>query len=574
MKACQVVPDIPSFAVDDGFTYLVPEGLDVAVGSRVRVRVSGRRRKGFVTAVFDPPAGRKLIPIDGLSGTVPGFDERHLETLRWAASHYVAPLSTLLKRTMPPNVSRGDPAPGDVAPPQAARFQVVVSDATTHADRLVPIIADAVGRRAGIMVVAPTVVEVARIAATLEEDFGDMVVTATSSSPARDATRSWTRAATDPPVVLVGTREICLWPVRALHAIVVVEDSRRVMKSPATPTIGVREVAVRRARAEGLTVTFLTPMPSPETLALEPVLDRPSGRWWPPVEVADRNEEPPGGGLLLERTRAALLANLREGGSAFVLVPARGYAPAFRCIACGELRRCPGCGAAATRAGECRRCDRQLGPCTACGGDRFQALGAGIGSVRDAIARFAGDAVGVAGEDGPITVGSERDMVDHPAVDLAVAVDLDGASHAPTYRASEDALRLHVRLAHLVGKGRGKRLLVQTARPDQPVVTALLSGNADPFLERLIRERRRAAFPPFGQLIALETTDTPQVRSDVDEIIRPLATVHGPALRHGRVRWLLQGRDLDRARLALRNVVGAWRDRGIRVRVDVDPIDL
>ena len=49
---CQVVPDIASFAVDDGFTYRVPENLAVTVGSRVRIRVGGRRMRGFVTAVF------------------------------------------------------------------------------------------------------------------------------------------------------------------------------------------------------------------------------------------------------------------------------------------------------------------------------------------------------------------------------------------------------------------------------------------------------------------------------------------------------------------------------------------
>jgi hypothetical protein len=52
------------------------------------------------------------------------------------------------------------------------------------------------------------------------------------------------------------------------------------------------------------------------------------------------------------------------------------------------------------------------------------------------------------------------------------------------------------------------------------------------------------------------------------------AQVLGPADHRGRMRWLLQGSDLTSARVAVRSVVGRWRDGGARVRVDADPIDL
>jgi hypothetical protein len=52
------------------------------------------------------------------------------------------------------------------------------------------------------------------------------------------------------------------------------------------------------------------------------------------------------------------------------------------------------------------------------------------------------------------------------------------------------------------------------------------------------------------------------------------ADVHGPSERGGRARWLLQGRDLQGPRLMLRRLVQDWRDAGMRVRVDADPIDL
>jgi hypothetical protein len=40
------------------------------------------------------------------------------------------------------------------------------------------------------------------------------------------------------------------------------------------------------------------------------------------------------------------------------------------------------------------------------------------------------------------------------------------------------------------------------------------------------------------------------------------------------MRWLIQGKNLDPARLALRPVLSTLRNKGAKVRVDVDPIDL
>lgn len=574
MRACQVVPDIPSFAVDDGFAYVVPDDMDVTVGSRVRIRVSGRRMKGFVTAVFDAPPGRKLLPVDGLSGTIPGYDTVGLTTLRWAASHYVSPLSVILKRTVPPNVPRGVRPDSDPQRSSTPSFTVIVSGAHQHASHITSIVDTSLAAGDNVMIIVPTIAEVEQLAGDLAMHASGTIVTATSGTPARDATSAWVRAATETHTVLIGTREIMLWPVRRLGRVIVVEDARRVMKSPATPTLGVREVIIHRAGAEGFDVTFLTPVASLETLRIGANVVVPKGRNWPLVEVADRGEEPPSRSVLLERTRTAIVTNLKRGGTAFILVPMRGYAPAFRCTHCGEVRRCVTCGTAATRKGNCRRCDSPLGGCATCGRVRFEPLGAGIGSVRDAVARSVGDAVGSREENKPITVGSERDIIGHRAVDLAISIDIDGLAHAPNYRAAEDALRLHVRVAHLVHRGRGNRLLVQTAMPDQPILDALRSGKPDGFLSDLLSARRRSGFPPYGELIALEIDTTLDAREEVAKSLDSVATVLGPASLGDRSRWLIQGRDLTEARIRLRRLVGSLRDRGARVRIDVDPIDL
>ncbi|MCB1246389.1 MAG: hypothetical protein KDB69_03905, partial [Acidimicrobiia bacterium] len=284
--ACQVVPDIPTFAVDDGFTYAIPEGMTVSVGSIVRVRVSGRRRRGFVTAIFPRPDGRRLLDVDGVSGSAPTFDEHLLESARRVAEHYVAPLSNVLGRTVPPNVprrSRRSTAP--VRSTEPGPVMVTGSWAPHHRA-----VMDALERSGPRPIVVPTDVEAQALAdalATAEEPVG-RVLTASSAQSNAATTAAWVSASQDTDTVMVGTRETMLWASAAKRGWIVVEDGRRVMKSPATPTLQVRDVLLERLRNEGGTLDVIGPVPTLEVMAVADVTTIPPGRSWSPVEIVDR----------------------------------------------------------------------------------------------------------------------------------------------------------------------------------------------------------------------------------------------------------------------------------------------
>ncbi len=569
LASCQVVPDIPSFAVDDGFRYRVPADMAVSVGSRVRVRVGGRRVRGYVTEVFDEVGERPLLDLDGVVGTLPSFDRRMLDLLRWCAKHYVGPLSVICNRTVPPNVprSRAEPAAPVIGLTSVAEYRV---GPAPYGGAVAEVIGNA--PHGSVMVIAPSVEEVEGIAEVVERT-GRKVVVAHSSLAGTDATLAWTASATRNDIVLVGTREIALWPMPAMAHLVVVEDSRRVMRSPSTPTLGSREIAWERASRLGLPLTFIGPFPSLEVIHRGVVVRAPQGRSWPLVEVMDRNDEPPSASVLLDATRSAITGVARSGGGAFILVPRRGYAAAYRCSACGQLRTCTVCAATVTQP-ECARCATPSPACTKCSSTTWRPLGAGVGVVIDDLKRSVGDAVGSASDNRPIVVGTERDLIGRHGNQLAVAVDVDGSALAPNYRAAEDALRTMVRLANTVARGRGQRCIVQTSDPGQPVVETLRSGHFDTFVRASLAARRRSGFPPSGELIALEISSSDDPGPAVSAAIAGKARMHGPATMDDRLRWLLTAPDLDDARVSLRALVGTLRDRGARVRIDVDPFDL
>ncbi len=586
--ACQVVPEIPSFAVDDGFAYLIPDGMPVVVGSKVRVRVSGRRLAGYVTATFPAPTDRNLLDVDSVTGTAPVFDKALLDVCRWTAVHYIAPLSAVLKRTSPPNappllVSVGDSAldgyRAESQEPLANGVGAIpdiiytVSAAPHH--EAVQRALDRNGRDAARAIVVPSAAEALSLSEYLGLQYPGRVWTATSSMAAKDVTASWAAASQDPSTILVGTREIALWKLAGGGRWVIVEEGRRVMKSPSTPTLHVREIVAQRQRVEHASLAMIGPVPTLEAIAMGAHVDHPPGRSWPAVEVSDRSEDPPGPSLVTRRTQQALSIMVASRTPSFVLVNARGYAPAFLCTQCSGVRRCEVCENVASDDTTCRRCGAKLGPCPDCGQQRFAPIGAGIGRVVSEIASFAGDGVvGTASDDALITVGSERDLIDGGSVGLAVVVDADGMAGAPHYRANEDALRLLVRTAQKVRRGVGNRMIVQTGPNASRVVEALVAGRSDRFVTDEAAIRKSASFPPYGELIAVEVDQY----DGADEVLRgalgDTATVLGPAQMKDRERWLIQGESLERARIVLRTAVGLLRARGAKVRVDADPIDL
>ena len=606
-----MVPDLPTFAFDQGFAYRVPPALieQVAVGSMVRVPLAGRRVRGYVIGLEEvgrDPGPANLKDVRSVSSAIPVYTKAMLPSLRWAAGHYVAPLAGILARTGPPNLPKR-PLPVDLPSVPSAHGpvpEVAEAAAVGGPGRTVQLLAGTgwaqlirgminapMRAERSVLIVAPSAMEAADLADRLQADFGCRVVRVADQDDAT-VTAAWSQAATRGGLVVVGTLRVGWWPVRDLSMIVLVEDGRRGMKERQTPTVAARALARVRSAAEDLQLVLVGRIPTVHTLHEGVSITRVPGRLWAPVEIVDRADDPPGGGLLSSRVRVAVASTLRRGGRVFVFTHRRGYAPAARCTGCRRLRRCPDCGARPDHRATCPRCEAALGACGSCGGTRFEPLGAAVGRVTEELRRVVGEAVGEVASGSPVTVGTERDLIATPPVDLAVVVDADGLVMGTNYRAAEDALAILARTAATVRQGRG-RMMLQTAESLHPVYTALRRGDPLPFLEDELAARRRLSLPPTGEVLVMEVegADDPSaldlvlggavsdeallgwIRAclpDIDLVFTG-ANVYGPALEAGRIRWMIQGDDLRNVKDRLRPAVGSLRDQGFSVRVDVDP---
>jgi primosomal protein N' (replication factor Y) len=506
-----------------------------------------------------------------------------LGSLRWVATHYVAPLSTVLSRCAPPNIPRAKPKAAlsevdvPIGPLTAWGERQMRSGRTRpgyvlSADPL-PETLSAVGpilaSGRNVVVTAPTVVEVADVAERLRRALGKRVLTATSHDSAAVRTAAWTKLARGTGSLVIGTREVAFWGANDLGLALVLDEGRRGYKSPQTPTYSVRDVLRRRSTIERFPLLLTGAVPTSEAVAAGPEMIRARRRIWPLVEVVDRSAEHESHGIITESVRRAI-AGSGEAATVLVLVPRR--RTSYRCARCRTLRRCPTCDAMLERDGHCPRCNASSSACGHCGGTKFEALGAGVRRIVEDLGRIFGSDVGPTGSGRRISVGTERDLAGLTPVDLVIVVDPDAWILAPNYRAGEDALRLLVRAVLAAKPGRGRRAVVQTSIPDHPVFDTLRSGDPMPFMTCVIARREETGFPPVGELIALET-DAPDAHAILADAASEAALL-GPASDGVRQRWLIQGNDLARTRLRLRSAVGRLRDGGFRVRVDADPIDL
>lgn len=568
LRVARVVPDVPTFAVDEGFRYAADE--TISVGQIVRVPLGRRVVRGWVVGVGDgDPSNLKAIK--AASSPVAIFTDALLRTLRWAAAYYVAPVAAMLPRSGPPNLPRGGVLRATAGHAGHARSTYVITNQTSDA---VDLVAEAVdGDRSG-MVILPTAIEASTFASALRSRIGVRVVEILPTSEARDVTAAWQGVCLSPGKVAVGTHRIAFWPIADLSVAMLVEEGRRAMKDRQTPTVHAREVVHRRALIERFDLVYAGAVPSTRIVASGVDIRRRATRAWPPVEIVDRRDDPPGTGLIAEHTKRTVAGTLARDGRVFVFSHRHGYAPAFRCVSCKTLRVCPSCGARPEPGDECTRCGAALGGCSRCGGRGFEPLGAGVGRVTEVLRRLFGDRVGAVGSNAGIWVGTERDIPLLDAVALGLVVDMDGLVLGSAYNAGEEALRIVGRLARAIPFGRGRHLIVQTSIPGHPVLEAIRNGDPIPYLKGELLRRREFGLPPTGEVIVVEvsgeTQSTRRLLSDLGEE----ATIYGPADRHGTLRWLIQGRDLTAAKRSLRAAVTALREAGSTVRVDVDPLDL
>jgi primosomal protein N' (replication factor Y) len=522
-----VCVDRPLLSLDRPFTYDLPSDLEAGVGSLVQVPFHGRASRGWILGPTDDVPAR-MLAVKKVVSPIRSFDDRRLALYRWMSERYVAPLSTVIGRAVPPRVASEEtgwtsPLPGAGQIGTASRPASVL-DAYRGGEDLLEAIADrggafvvrpapedeqacavdavaaclAGGRRAIVLV--PEAVPIPATAASILEAFGDRAGSFLGGDK-RARYRAWMEIAAGRYDVVIGTRPAVFAPLDRLGLLYVARESHPVHREDRAPYYHGRDVALTRARLEGAVCVLAAVCPSAEASALSLPTVTPASRRWPPVEVV----RPGPAGRAARLVRA--LSSAKRG---FVFSPLPGSGVAQVCRACGEPAACAACGGmlrAAAGSVTCVVCGA-AGRCRSCGASSFGVRRGGAEHVEEWAGRAAtvpvhrlrdGETPRLPAEE-EILVGGPDDVRDLGTgdLDLVAILDVDLADRRPGLAARERSLATWM---EAVGWARPRgRAIVQASSPGDPIVQALVRGNPDRF-HADERTRRSDAGLPVGAAV-------------------------------------------------------------------------
>ncbi|MEZ4386659.1 MAG: primosomal protein N' [Candidatus Krumholzibacteriia bacterium] len=490
------------------------------------------------------------------------------------------------------------------------------------------VIEAALARGRGAIYLLPEIALTPQTLARITERFGDRAAAIHSGLSAGERCRVHEEAADGRLGVVVGPRSALFVPVRDLGVVVVDEEHETSYKQDEKPRYHARDVALVRGREAGAVVLLGSATPDLASWqraedGLHRRFDLPDrlGGDLPTVELIDLRGQVVQDGFS-EELLTAVADTVGAGRQVILYHNRRGFARQLQCRDCGEVLMCPHCDIGLTmhlrpRRLLCHYCGFQRqapDACPACGSVAFLPAGGGTertelvlrASLPEArVLRLDHDSTRTRGSharilsafaagEADVLVGTQMVAKGHhfPGVELVGVLAADDGLSLPDYRAAERAFQLLTQVSGRAGRTAPGRVLLQTWRPQDPVILAAADHDFRGFARLEAAHRRSAGYPPFRRLVRLGISGARQgdtaraaaqlaqaVARELDgrcEVLGPAPAVFARLQNRYRHQLLLKG-DLGRAEKAwLAQCCQALRDahRGLDVVVDVDPVGL
>ncbi len=373
--------------------------------------------------------------------------------------------------------------------------------------------------------------------------FGDRVSIMNSRLSAGERYDQMMRAKDGKVDVMIGPRSALFTPFPDLGLIVIDEEHEPTYKSEQTPRYHAREVAVRRAQAEGAGVVLGSATPSMEAMyrarrgeyVLLEMKNRSGMQQLADVYTVDLREELKNGNRsILSRKLTELMQDrLAKKEQIMLFLNRRGYSGFLSCRECGHVITCPHCNVSLSvhrdgkmRCHYCGYTQPRTGECPECGSRHIGEFRAGTQQIEDIVKEaFPGARVlrmdmdttrqkdahekilsAFANEEADILVGTQMIVKGHdfPNVTLVGVLAADMSLYTDDYRSGERTFQLLTQAAGRAGRGERKgEAVIQTYSPDHYAVVTAAAQDYEAFYEEEIRYRELMGYPPAENLLAL-----------------------------------------------------------------------
>jgi len=434
-----VCVDILHGDVDKLFHYIIPSGLAVSAGVRVRVpfgKGSGIKL-GYVMAVSDEPPDdvTKLKEVHSVCDDFPVLTEETIRLAHWMHKKYYTILAACVRSIIPTFKADGSfpstrakkaktPAPSNTEITLTNEQQAAISQIENLLrDGANPLLLHGVtgsgktevylhtiekvlasGKQAIVLV--PEIALTPQIVGLFSERFGEAVAVTHSRLTPGERFRIWKMALNSEVKLVIGPRSAVFAPFPQLGLIVIDEEHENTYHSETAPKYDTREVAIKRAELSGAVVILGSATP-----ALDSYLKAKDGRYalarlterinktLPEIHIIDMRREMARGNTSVFSApfQEALSETLTAGKQAILFLNRRGYSSFVSCRWCGHVMTCENCRVNHTyhnTAGGkllCHYCGKGVPlptKCPACSSEHIRRSGTGTQKIEDEIAQL------------------------------------------------------------------------------------------------------------------------------------------------------------------------------------------
>ena len=487
------------------------------------------------------------------------------------------------------------------------------------------VIKDALKEKKGSIFLVPEISLTPQMKERFVKEFGDEVAVLHSNISDKDKEKEWLSIISGEKKVVLGARSAIFAPVKDLAYIIIDEEHETSYKQDTSPRYNAKYVAIKKAILEDCKVILGSATPDVESFYLaeknkfhlETLDKRYNDAKLPEIEIVDMKEEE--NSFFSRELLKAIRETLLKGEQVILLLNRKGYSTMIQCKDCGHIEECEHCSIKlsyyeSTKKLKCNYCGRErrfLGKCSKCGSKNLYFGGKGTEQIEEKLKEYFNvPIIRVDSETArqkdfyektyfdflnkkyDIMIGTQMIAkgLHFPNVTLVGVINGDLILNFPDFRASERTFQLITQVAGRAGRGdkRGK-VIVQTYQPENYIMENIKTGSYEKFYKKEIEMREILEYPPFSKTINIGFSYTDEkilnevanefyklIKRDYVTVFMPNKSLVYKVKDRYRKNIFIKGEKskINYFKKELLNILEKFENRGCRIVIDVDPINL
>jgi primosomal protein N' (replication factor Y) len=665
----EVISVLLPLPVDEGFYYLLPadKAAEVQVGTLVKAMVQSRLMMGVVVARNCQLLPEEKTRLDGKIREIesvlalPPLHPNLIEFITWVANYNMTNAGNVLKMVLSGLGQRkriqADPKLQALPGPESSGAKVELSeqqhkvaesliaklgqghsvtllDGVTGSGKTevyLEVIECVLENGGQVLVLLPEIVLTSQLIQRFAKRFDFMPCQWHSSLSQKQRYDTWRliqKGAKEDKAsrFIVGARSALFLPFANLQLIVIDEEHDQSFKQEEGVIYNARDMAIVRAKVEGIPVLLSSATPSVET-----VYNMREGKYnfielpkrygkavLPKIELVDmRQHESKLRHLISPYLHEKMIETIANGRQVLLFLNRRGYAPITLCIECGHRVECPNCSSLMVehrrkhimQCHYCGKVDKVPQKCSKCESDKIITYGPGVEKLEEEVekllpnartALLTSDSVAdhdaanlvlnaISNHEVDVIIGTQMIAkgLHFPKLHLVGVIDADASAMGGDIRIIEKTYQLLHQVAGRAGRENEQGLvLIQSYDPNNSLLQNLASGDRQRFLDCELEDRKAANMPPFSRLamVILSSYNEKTLFALNRQLLAtaphlPGVSVMGPSpcplfvlRKKYRYRFILNAEKKVNVQKLIKNWLAMVKvPASVKVKVDVDP---